>query len=91
MGTGNQAVFDELKHLCFTPKAAVAGEACGIGMGLVMLGTPTKSAAELLNFAHQTQHEKVIRAIGLGLGLTMYGLEEKVSSTINTSSSHLPF
>jgi 26S proteasome regulatory subunit N2 len=26
MGTGNQTVFDELKHLCFTPKAAVAGE-----------------------------------------------------------------
>jgi 26S proteasome regulatory subunit N2 len=51
-------------------------------MGLVMLGTPTKAAAELLNFAHQTQHEKVIRAIGLGLGMTMYGLEEKVHNYI---------
>lgn len=53
-------------------------------MGLVMLGIPTKSAAELLNFAHQTQHEKVIRAIGLGLGFTMYGLEEKADTMIES-------
>eukprot|EP01126_Amoeba_proteus_P011685 TRINITY_DN1475_c0_g1_i15.p1 TRINITY_DN1475_c0_g1~~TRINITY_DN1475_c0_g1_i15.p1 ORF type:complete len:899 (-),score=231.35 TRINITY_DN1475_c0_g1_i15:56-2752(-) len=84
MGTANQEVFEELKHLCFTPKAAVAGEACGIAMGLIMLGTPTPNASELLNFAHQTQHEKVIRALGLGLGFTMYGLEEKADTMIES-------
>eukprot|EP01127_Copromyxa_protea_P014006 TRINITY_DN383_c0_g1_i2.p1 TRINITY_DN383_c0_g1~~TRINITY_DN383_c0_g1_i2.p1 ORF type:complete len:979 (-),score=262.92 TRINITY_DN383_c0_g1_i2:24-2570(-) len=84
MGTGNETVFDELKHLCFTPKAAVAGEACGLAMGLIMLGTPTKAAEELLNFAHQTQHEKVIRSIGLGLGFTMFGLEEKADTMIES-------
>jgi len=84
MGTQNETVYEELKHLCFTPKAAVAGEACGIGMGLVMLGTASKNAMEMLNFAHQTQHEKVIRAIGLGLGLTMFGLEEKADTMIVT-------
>eukprot|EP01126_Amoeba_proteus_P011686 TRINITY_DN1475_c0_g1_i16.p1 TRINITY_DN1475_c0_g1~~TRINITY_DN1475_c0_g1_i16.p1 ORF type:complete len:623 (+),score=162.68 TRINITY_DN1475_c0_g1_i16:1338-3206(+) len=84
MGTANQEVFEELKHLCFTPKAAVAGEACGIAMGLIMLGKPTTSASELLNFAHQTQHEKVIRALGLGLGFTMYGLEEKADTMIES-------
>ena len=47
-------------------------------MGLVMLGTATKHAAEMINFARQTQHEKVIRAIGLGLSFTMFGLEEQV-------------
>lgn len=56
--------------LCFTPKAATAGEACGIGMGLVMLGTATKKGADMLQFARQIQHEKVIRSIGLGLGKT---------------------
>lgn len=33
-----------------------------------MLGSATDRATEMLNFAHVTQHEKIIRSIGLGLG-----------------------
>jgi len=73
--------------LCFTPKAAVAGEACGIGMGLVMLGTATKKGTDMLNFAREIQHEKVIRSIGLGLGFTMYGLQEKADTMIESLST----
>jgi 26S proteasome regulatory subunit N2 len=84
LGTGNEEVFEELQLLCFTPKAATAGEACGIGMGLVMLGTATKKGADMLQFARQIQHEKVIRSIGLGLGFTMYGLQERADTMIES-------
>lgn len=41
--------------------SAVAGEAAGIGMGLLMAGSGTEKAAEMLAYAHDTQHEKIIR------------------------------
>jgi hypothetical protein len=82
-------VFEELQMLCFTPKAAVAGEACGIGMGLVMLGTATKRGADMLTFARQIQHEKVIRSIGLGLGTTFPSFLFCFFSFFISSSLHL--
>jgi hypothetical protein len=47
----------------------VAGEAAGISMGLIMAGTATDKATEMLAYAHDTQHEKIIRGIVLGLAL----------------------
>ena len=42
--------------------SAVAGEACGISMGLIMLGTGNQEAIdEMLRYAKETQHEKIIR------------------------------
>jgi len=56
--------------------SAVAGEACGIAMGLVMLGTANQEAIdEMLRYAHETQHEKIVRGIALGLALLVYGKE----------------
>jgi 26S proteasome regulatory subunit N2 len=39
----------------------VASEAAGIGLGLLMVGTATEKAGEMLAYAHETQHEKIIR------------------------------
>jgi 26S proteasome regulatory subunit N2 len=39
----------------------VASEAAGIGLGLLMVGTATEKAGEMLAYAHDTQHEKIIR------------------------------
>jgi 26S proteasome regulatory subunit N2 len=47
----------------------VAGEAAGIAMGLVMAGSATDKVAEMLAYAHDTQHEKIVRGIVLGLAL----------------------
>ena len=41
--------------------SAVAGEAAGIGMGLLLAGSGSDKAAEMLAYAHDTQHEKIIR------------------------------
>lgn len=44
--------------------AQVAGEAAGIAMGLLLAGTGSEKAAEMLAYAHDTQHEKIIRGEG---------------------------
>ncbi len=42
--------------------SAVAGEAAGIGLGLLCCGSGgERVAAEALAYAHDTQHEKIIR------------------------------
>lgn len=62
---------------------AVAGEAAGLAMGLVMLGTASDRAIEeMLAYAHETQHEKIIRGVALGMALIMYGREESADTLI---------
>jgi 26S proteasome regulatory subunit N2 len=46
-------------------------------MGLVMLGTGSaKSLEEMLQYAKETQHEKIIRGLSLGMAMIMFGREE---------------
>ncbi|CAG8535850.1 3770_t:CDS:2, partial [Scutellospora calospora] len=66
---------------------AVAGEAAGLAMGLVMLGTASKKAIEeMLQYAHETQHEKIIRGLAIGISLIMYGKEETADVLIDELS-----
>lgn len=47
-------------------------------MGLVMLGTASQTALEeMLRYAQETQHEKIIRALGIGMSLLFVGLQEE--------------
>ncbi|KAJ3217761.1 proteasome regulatory particle base subunit [Dinochytrium kinnereticum] len=76
MATGSDAIYEDLKNIMFSD-SAVAGEAAGIAMGLIMLGTANaKAIEEMLQYAHETQHEKIIRGIAIGIALIMYGKEE---------------
>lgn len=82
MASGNSSVVDSLKQVLFTD-SAVAGEAAAYGIGLVLLGNPVpESVEELLKYAHETQHEKIIRAIALTLALMMYSKEEEADTLI---------
>jgi hypothetical protein len=66
-------------------RSAVAGEAAAIGMGLIMLGSgDQKAIEEMLGYAHDTQHEKIIRGLALALGMTMYGREEESDALVST-------
>lgn len=58
LGTQDEEVFEEIKNVLYTD-SAVAGEAAGIALGLVSVGSASEKAAELLTYAHDTQHEKV--------------------------------
>lgn len=90
----------ELKDLLYTD-SAVAGEAAGLGIGLVLAGTgagnstsPTAhsplesfdelsdTVAELKNYARETQHEKIIRGISIGMALINYGQQENADALI---------
>lgn len=81
LGTEDPEIFEDLKNVLYTD-SAVAGEAAGISMGLLMLGSATDKAQEMLAYAHDTQHEKIIRGVAMGLALIMYGREEGAETLI---------
>ena len=79
----NSGVMEVLRSKLFND-SAVAGEACGIAMGLVMLGTGNKdSIEEMLRYARETQHEKIIRGLATGVALIMYSKEDLANSVID--------
>nr|DAD23931.1 TPA_asm: hypothetical protein HUJ06_025394 [Nelumbo nucifera] len=81
LGTADEEIYDDVKNFLYTD-SAVAGEAAGIGMGLLMVGTASEKASEMLTYAHETQHEKIIRGLALGIALTVYGREEEADTLI---------
>ncbi|KAG2721122.1 hypothetical protein I3760_02G066800 [Carya illinoinensis] len=81
LGTADEEIYDDIKTVLYTD-GAVAGEAAGISMGLLMVGTASEKASEMLAYAHETQHEKIIRGLALGTALTVYGREEEADTLI---------
>jgi len=62
---------------------SVAGEAAGYAMGLVMLGSADPTCTEeMLTYAKETHHEKIIRSLAMGLAFFFYGRQEEADSTI---------
>ena len=65
----------------------MTGEAAGLAMGLVMLGTKSPTAIEdMISYAQETQHEKILRGLAVGIALTMYGREEEAEALIESLS-----
>ena len=81
LGTADEEIYEDVKNVLYTD-SAVAGEAAGIAMGLLMVGTASEKAAEMLAYAHDTQHEKIIRGLALGIALVVYGREEEADTLI---------
>lgn len=77
MASQNQTIYEEVKSVVFT-ESAVAGQAAGLAMGLVLLGSGNGEALEeMLKYAHETQHERIIRGLAMGMALIVYGREEE--------------
>ncbi|XP_050372736.1 26S proteasome non-ATPase regulatory subunit 1 homolog A-like [Argentina anserina] len=81
LGTADEEIYDDIKTVLYTD-SAVAGEAAGISMGLLMVGTASEKAGEMLAYTHETSHEKIIRGLALGIALTVYGREEEADTLI---------
>lgn len=82
-GVGQNEIYDELKNV-LASESAVAGEAAGLAVGLLSLGSGSDHvAAEMLEYAHDTQHEKITRGIGMGLALMSYGREDDADDLID--------
>ena len=83
MATGDDGIYEDLKSVLYTD-SALNGEAVGIAMGLIMLGTGNiKALEDMIQYAHDTQHEKIVRGLGLGMALIMYGRQEGADELVN--------
>lgn len=83
MATGSDEIHEELKVLLYND-SAINGEAVGLAMGLVMLGTGNIQALEnMIRYAHETQHEKIVRGLAMGMALIMFGRQEAADELVN--------
>jgi 26S proteasome regulatory subunit N2 len=83
MATGDEGIFEDLRTVLYTD-SALNGEAVGLSMGLIMLGTGNMKALEdMIQYAHETQHEKIVRGLAMGMALIMYGRQEGADELIN--------
>jgi len=88
MGSCDMGIYEQLKEVLFQDNA-VAGEAAALAIGLVMLGSgsggfglSSEYLTELMSYAHDTQHEKIIRALALAHAFIFYGTEEEADGLI---------
>lgn len=62
-----------------------SGEAAGLALGLVMLGSKNAQAIEdMVGYAQETQHEKILRGLAVGIALVMYGRMEEADALIES-------
>lgn len=84
MGGRSSSAYDDLKETLFSD-SAVAGEAAGYAMGLVMLGSANQTCAdEMITYARETQHEKIIRGLAMALAFVFYGRQEEADETVRS-------
>ncbi|KIN02258.1 hypothetical protein OIDMADRAFT_197352 [Oidiodendron maius Zn] len=82
MATGSGEIYELLKQVLYTD-SALNGEAVGLAMGLIMLGTGNiKALEDMISYAHDTQHEKIVRGLAIGMALIMYGRQEGADELI---------
>ena len=82
LATRDTAVYEQLKNVLFTDNA-VAGEAAGLAIGCVMAGSGDHSVSkELLRYALDTEHEKIVRACTVGLALIWFRQEQAADRII---------
>ncbi|KAH8881725.1 26S proteasome regulatory complex, non-ATPase subcomplex, Rpn2/Psmd1 subunit [Thozetella sp. PMI_491] len=76
MATGDEKIFKNLQDVLFAD-SALNGEAVGLAMGLIMLGTGNAEALQVMfTYAHETTHEKIVRGCAIGMALIMFGRQE---------------
>lgn len=76
---GNRVGLTCFACLCFS------GEAAGLALGLVMLGSKNAQAIEdMVGYAQETQHEKILRGLAVGIALVMYGRMEEADALIES-------
>lgn len=84
LGSARKDLYDLLKSNLFQDDA-ITGEAAGIALGLVMLGSMDATAIEdMVSYARETQHEKILRGLALGISLLVFGRLELADDLIKT-------
>jgi len=84
MGTHRADVYEQLRSNLYQDDA-VTGEAAGLALGLVELGSKSEDAIrDMVAYAQETQHEKILRGLAVGIGLVMYGRLEEADPLIES-------
>jgi 26S proteasome regulatory subunit N2 len=93
MATGDREIFNSLKSVVYstTDLSTNAGEGAALAIGLLLVGQSDSNLAEeqiqeLINHAHDTPHEKIVRAISLSISMMVYGKEESADVIIEQLS-----
>lgn len=82
LGTARPEVYEVLKSNLYQDDA-VTGEAAGIAMGLTMLGSMNDDVVrDMITYARETQHEKILRGLALGISLLCFGRLENADPLI---------
>lgn len=82
MGTHKPHIYEQLKMNLYQDDA-VTGEAAAIAMGMVMLASKSSLAVQdMVAYAQETQHEKILRGLAVGIALVMYGRLEEAEPLI---------
>lgn len=80
--SNDEVLYEEMKNVLFTD-SATTGEAAGLAIGLLMAGSRNGNVInDILEYAHETKHEKIIRSIALSLAIIMFNAEEKADGLI---------
>lgn len=90
MATGDSSLFESLNEKVYQD-SAVGGEGAALAIGLLMVGQSDSELANsviptLLTTCHDTQHEKIIRALALAIAMMVYGKEESADVLIEQLS-----
>ncbi|KAK6626505.1 proteasome regulatory particle base subunit [Polyplax serrata] len=84
MGSHRTDVYEQLKFNLYQDDAVI-GEAAGIAMGMVMLGSKAGDVIhDMVAYSHETQHEKILRGLAVGIALTMFERLEEADGLIHT-------
>ena len=77
-------MYEQLKF-CLYQDDAVTGEAAGIVIGICEFGSKCAEAIEaMVAYAQETQHEKILRGLAVGIALVMYGRLEEADPVITS-------
>ncbi|KAL9091190.1 MAG: hypothetical protein Q9159_001607 [Coniocarpon cinnabarinum] len=83
MATEAPHIVEELKSALWQ-ESAISGQAAGLSIGLVLIGSGNVDAVkDLMTYAHDTDHDKTVRGTALGLALIMYNRQEAADVLIN--------
>lgn len=70
--SGNEAIGERLKDI-LNSSTSVMGEASALALGLTFAGTNSESIlSDLIAFAQDTEHEKILRSICIAIGLISF-------------------
>uniref|UniRef100_A0A0N4ZZ09 26S proteasome non-ATPase regulatory subunit 1 n=1 Tax=Parastrongyloides trichosuri TaxID=131310 RepID=A0A0N4ZZ09_PARTI len=88
LASHDMEVYGALKDVLLTDDA-VAGEAAGTAMGLIMCGSLNNTCYnEMVLYAQDTQHDKIQRGLRNGIALMAYGRAEEADNWINELLEH---